>query len=74
METTLNPEHSGITRVLGVSQRLDCNQANEDELIEVQWDSSIHLKLKNTNACGDVVFNIGGQISKAKVIEFFRYQ
>ena len=34
----------------------------------MEWDPSIHLKLKETNAHGDVVFNIGGKNSKAKVI------
>ena len=48
---------------------MDCSQDNGDEPVEVESDPSIHLKMKDTNARGDVVFNIGGKNSKAKVIE-----
>ena len=52
---------------------MDYRKDNGAKPVEVEWDPSIHLKLKDTNARGDVVFNIGGKNSKAKVIELFRY-
>ena len=50
---------------------MDYRKDNGAKPVEVEWDPSIHLKLKDTNARGDVVFNIGGKNSKAKVIELF---
>ena len=52
---------------------MDYRKDNGAKPVEVEWDPSIHLKLKDTNARGDVVFNIGGKNSKAKVIELFWY-
>lgn len=66
-ETRFDQKDGGIAGILGGFQRL--NYGSEDDQAEVEWDSSIHLKLKETNAHGDVVFNIGGKNSKAKVIQ-----
>ena len=70
-ETRFDQKDGGIAGLLGGFQRLD--YGSEDDQVEVEWDPSIHLKLKETNAHGDVVFNIGGKNSKAKVIESFGY-
>ena len=67
IESTFDQRDGGIP--LGTFQRLDCSQDNGDEPVEVEWDPSIHLQMKDTNARGDVVFNIGGKNSKAKIIE-----
>lgn len=72
LETRFDQKDGGIAGLLGGFQRLD--YGSEDDQVEVEWDPSIHLKLKETNAHGDVVFNIGGKNSKAKVIESSGYR
>ena len=44
-----------------------CQTSSHDDANKVIWDPEEHLGMKETNAYGDIIFDVAGKKSKAKV-------
>ena len=64
-------EHSqsalGESSVGGAESAGRCQTSSHDGTEEATWDPEKHLGLKETNAYGDIIFDLAGKKSKVKV-------